>query len=127
MSDLPVCRFRGEPLPGGRYPCTSPLLAVPAAGVSAELCARCPFADKLPRSTHPRPPLAEQLAGAAGCIQRGRVIARREADLCGLRGQLYDVHACAIHGECVTRRTCQRQRERFCLNCGDWRAAETAD
>lgn len=124
MSDLPVCRFRGPALPSGRSPCTSPLLATPAAGVTADLCSRCPFADRLPRSSRPRPPLADRLAGAAGCRNRGDVVDRREADLCGLRGQLYDVHACEIHGECVTRRTCRKQQERFCLSCDDWQTAE---
>lgn len=120
MSDLPVCRHRGSAFPDGKFPCASPLLAVPATGVSADLCGRCPLADQLPRSTRPKPPLGARLAGTAGCRHRGAAIAQRPADLCGLRGTLYDVHACAIHGECVTRRTCRKQPERFCLACDDW-------
>ncbi|MBX3451032.1 MAG: glycosyltransferase family 2 protein [Planctomycetaceae bacterium] len=56
----------------------------------------------------------------ASCRHRGPEIDRRTADLCGLRGQLYVVHACAIHGECVLHRTCRKQLERTCLNCGDF-------
>lgn len=131
---LPVCRHRGDELPSGRFPCASPLLNVPAGGVSADLCRRCPLADQLPRGDRSRPDIAAsttalraKIAGATHCAHRGDVVARRPADLCGLRGTLYDVHACRIHGECVTRRTCRKQQERFCLTCDDWQTPTPAE
>jgi hypothetical protein len=55
------------------------------------------------------------------CIHRGSVQAQRPANLCGLRGTIYPVFGCAVHGECVTSRTCEKQRERLCYFCNDAR------
>jgi hypothetical protein len=67
------------------------------------------------------PPAAPSTPTAwQSCRHRGEIIDRREPNLCGLpKAQLYPVHACALHGECVTSRTCKKQRERICYTCPD--------
>ncbi len=104
MHDLPPCSERGA-IRGDVCECRSTWLRSPPEGVALTFCRTCPYRNRPPR--------------APACLQRGEVLTQRPADLCGLRNQLYDVHACAIHGECVTRRTCRKQLETFCGTCPD--------
>lgn len=53
------------------------------------------------------------------CAHRGDVIRQQAADLCGLRGQLFDVFACDLHGECSLRRVCFKQTVQSCTACKD--------
>jgi hypothetical protein len=55
LMSLPVCRHRGQEQ-AGFYPCRSCKLIVPAQGVTAETCARCPYADVPCPEGPPRPP-----------------------------------------------------------------------
>lgn len=77
----------------------------------------------------PGPPIPERQAIVVGpdnwkpgwrnCIHRGDKVREQEADLCGLRGQLYPVFACAIHGECADSRFCAKQPQKICWLCDD--------
>lgn len=53
------------------------------------------------------------------CKHRGPVKHERKANLCGLGGTLYPVFSCAVHGECVHNRFCERQPEQLCWMCPD--------
>lgn len=53
------------------------------------------------------------------CVHRGAILQERTADLCGRRGQTFPVYQCALHGECVLTRFCQKQPERICWMCDD--------
>jgi hypothetical protein len=90
---LPTCRWRGPALPTGRFPCRSPHLVVAAAGVPAELCRACPFADRTAEAEPHRRPLP--------CIHLGRVL-----DRAGCACPLRHTRACERHGSC-TLLTCQ--------------------
>ena len=48
MTELPVCRWRGEELSPGRHACSSRRLVVSPRGVSAETCAGCFCRDHEP-------------------------------------------------------------------------------
>jgi hypothetical protein len=66
----------------------------------------------VPRQTRPT---AESLP----CSHRGEVTRQQESDLCGSRGEFFDVFTCDLHGECAIGRICQRQKERPCVSCDD--------
>jgi hypothetical protein len=53
------------------------------------------------------------------CQHRGEKIREGVGDLCGRRGEPFDVFACELHGECVLTRFCRRQTEVCCLTCED--------
>ena len=55
------------------------------------------------------------------CLHFGPVIRQGICDVCGHRGKPYDVHACAIHGECQLRRMQARGGPKWCGNCGDYK------
>ena len=58
-------------------------------------------------------------AQASGCIHRGAKLREQEADLCGFRGVMFSVNACAIHDECSLLRYCQKQTIKSCATCAD--------
>lgn len=77
-------------------------------------------APRRPRSREPvtRPaappaPIPETFA----CPHRGAVLRELTADLCGLRGRVFDVHQCAVHGECVQQTVCKKQPVKSCVMC----------
>lgn len=54
------------------------------------------------------------------CVYRGEKIEDKEADLCGMRGFIFEVRACNhydVPGRCVATRICQRQEEMPCSTC----------
>lgn len=53
------------------------------------------------------------------CVHRGDVIRQGVGDLCGRKGETFDVFACSIHGECALSRFCKKQREQSCAKCPD--------
>lgn len=61
-----------------------------------------------------------QWLGTVPCVHRGEVPLRfDESNLCGTRGQLTAVYACALHGECSLWKYCQRQTAHVCGRCKD--------
>jgi hypothetical protein len=86
MTPLPGCRWRGEPRCDHRFGCDSPFLRVAPAGVPADYCASCHYADRdLP------PALAARREGKAACVTPpaegpGAELARLIGDL-GLSGE----------------------------------------
>lgn len=55
------------------------------------------------------------------CRHRGAKLEDREADLCGLKGMVFEVRACNCErvesGRCVATRICGRQTEVACSTC----------
>lgn len=68
----------------------------PAPAVTAEK-ARTPRVQPSPPQT-----IAdyEAVQTAHPCAHKGDVLRQAECQLCGMRGQMFDVYACAVHGEC---------------------------
>lgn len=61
---------------------------------------------------------------ALPCVHRGAQLRVVACDVCGERGQLRPVFACALHGECVWRRYWRdstEPHERECIRCPDLR------
>ena len=104
------------------------LLPLPSPGRTVRrriaVCLKpCPYRNRENRTgeeTQPRSAAAPDLTPADfPCIHRGDAIEMRECQLCGSRGKLFDVHACAVHGECSVQ-----TRERglqACVACEDQR------
>ncbi len=67
--------------------------------------------------------VAEMESGTAPawetCRHRGEVSNLRKANLCGRNNELFPVYRCALHGECVLTRFCEKQPERLCHLCED--------
>lgn len=51
------------------------------------------------------------------CPHRGAVLRVGACDLCGVRGQPFEVLSCAVHGECSLRR--KHSKVKTCLTCKD--------
>jgi hypothetical protein len=69
----------------------------------------------LPMRDGPR--VADPVPASAACVHRGAVIETGACDLCGIRGQKFEIFSCAIHGRCsLTRR---HSKIRSCAACAD--------
>lgn len=70
------------------------------------------------RATPPaREPSRYPEESVTACRHRGEQLRTDRCDLCGLRGQPFDVFACGLHGECsLTRR---HSKIRSCAACPD--------
>jgi len=125
---LPQCRHRGAEH-GGRYFCRSDKAARDRRWLA--VCDGCPVAD-VPNRVYETVPdvAAAALAGDAAprwdayatfpkCRHRGPKIEDKEADLCGLKGHVFEVMACdAVEsGRCVATRICGKQTEVACSTC----------
>lgn len=55
------------------------------------------------------------------CLHFGPVIRQGICDVCGHKGKPYDIHACAVHGECQLRRMQARGGPKWCGNCADYK------
>ena len=53
------------------------------------------------------------------CIHRGAQVDERKCKLCGERGVIRPVFACAVHGECTERAWAVGQKEAKCDICQD--------
>jgi len=60
------------------------------------------------------------------CVHFGPVLRQATCDVCGQRGKPYDVHACAIHGECQLRRYQTRNGPKWCGNCESYQPKAAA-
>lgn len=56
------------------------------------------------------------------CQHLGEVLDERECKLCGLKGKMYTVRACAIHGECSERKRDNKLEN--CLACDEYEPLE---
>jgi hypothetical protein len=55
------------------------------------------------------------------CVHRGPTIADDTCNVCGFRGQPFEVYACALHGRCMVKRyRNDRPDLAVCLNCDDY-------
>ena len=75
MTDLPVCRWRGEELSPGRHACSSRRLVVSPRGVSAGTCAGCFCRDHEPPARDPERErrCVEAVQAVIGEVEAGRV------------------------------------------------------
>lgn len=53
------------------------------------------------------------------CIHRGQLLETGSCDLCGIRGQPFEILSCAVHGTCSLYR--RHSKVVACLTCGDFR------
>lgn len=109
----PVCQYEARTNALPKMVCGSAANKSKAAGK-----ARPP---KPKRAVTLRDPEAHerQLQEAVGqCEHRGAVIeSKRTCELCGAKGELYDLYACEIHGQCSLGR--RKNTLQQCLGCPD--------
>lgn len=100
MTTLPVCRWRGAHPKAGHFSCRSPKLIVSAAGVTAEICQRCPYVDQEGTRRQPEPPRVQR---PLVCVWLGPEVAGVKP-LCWAQS----VRQCEQgHGEVCHGRQCQ--------------------
>jgi hypothetical protein len=59
------------------------------------------------------------------CLHRREVIEIGRCNACGMRGQEFEVYACAIHGKCMIRRyRNDRPDLKVCVNCDGYQPDE---
>jgi len=131
---LPVCHHRGK-IHGSKVTCRS-VSADRIEGGMAMLatCEGCPVADipnraydppdvSLAETDRPDVSMFPQIFDTSfpECRHRGAKIEDKEADLCGLKGMVFEVRACNCErvesGRCVATRICGRQTEVACSTC----------
>ena len=61
--------------------------------------------------------IAEPSPGWCSCQHRGDKLRVGTCDLCGIRGQPFEVFACSLHGECSLRR--KHSKVKACASCHD--------
>ncbi len=97
MSDnLPTCRWRGEVLPSGCYPCRSPKLITGREGVPAAVCRQCPYRDH-----EPVPEERQEIVRRVECVHLGRVVDRLDCN-CQMRW----LRQCELH-QLTSLQACQ--------------------
>ena len=123
---LPECFHRGDSMGVGRWACNHPGL-MPQAGVTAEFCTRkCEplgiYCNREPAIHHIRTAPSEPAKPETfDCVYRGAKLRGGECDLCGIRGQPFEVYKCEKFGECsVTRK---HSKVKACSGC-EGRATE---
>lgn len=62
-------------------------------------------------------PTQVQIPPVGDCDHRGKLLRVGACDLCGLKGQDFDIFACHIHGECSVNR--RHSKIRSCVACSD--------
>lgn len=126
-TDTKLCQFV-ETIPGELYTC-------PVCGFTAKTSAmpsrKCRPWQKKPGTVRQKAPAKAATPKAdptarelrlqqqvPPCIHRGAVIeAKRTCELCGARGELYDLYACAIHGQCSLGK--RDAKLKACFGCED--------
>lgn len=112
---LPICYHRGAETKSGRFPCASDRI-VHSGTVTAATCAKCPYADKPNRGAAPQ---ASKPVFSLDCRHRGDVLRIGSCDLCGSRGQPFEILACGLHGECSLESKHSKMRScRLCIARG---------
>lgn len=67
---------------------------------------------------------ANNLFARAPCTHLGLATETHLCDLCSLKGQPFQVYACAIHGECSLTR--KHSQVKSCAACADFAVAQSA-
>lgn len=76
-------------------------------------------------ATRSAPRVADETNQLGPCVHRGDVIEKGLiCELCGLKGDLYDVHACSKHGQCSLKK--RKHGLQSCLGCTDHCSPEKA-
>jgi hypothetical protein len=70
MTPLPLCRWRGERMGTGHYPCHSTALVTPVTGVHENTCRTCPYCDHEPLPPAPKIEMKQQQRSAKEMIER---------------------------------------------------------
>ena len=84
LPSLPNCRWRGPATGAGRFGCSSPKLVVSPAGITADDCRVCPFANHPPATAQLRPQPPRPAAPPAACEHRGDDLTVTEKQKIGL-------------------------------------------
>lgn len=120
--ELPICRWRGK-VTDGRCVCRSPKLI--GKHVAITVCTGEAWGLDVCRYVNHPPPAnatqanSDQQKNPRGiCSHRGELIEVRKCDLCGIKGQQFEVFACNLHGECSAGR--KHSKVKSCLTCQDW-------
>jgi hypothetical protein len=59
------------------------------------------------------------------CIHRGDVIETGVCNVCGMKGQPFEIRACELHGRCMERRyRNDRPGIQVCMQCKDYQSEE---
>jgi hypothetical protein len=59
------------------------------------------------------------------CVHRGDVVERDVCNVCGMKGQPFEIHTCELHGRCMQRRyRNDRPGITVCMQCEDYQADE---
>ena len=86
-------------------------------------CRICPLDSTIERLDRPEVSIVAHIfdTSFAECRHRGAKIEDKEADLCGLKGMVFEVMACNCgrveSGRCVATRICGKQAEVACSTC----------
>jgi hypothetical protein len=55
------------------------------------------------------------------CVHRREVVEKGVCNVCGMKGQPFEIHACELHGRCMTKRyRNDRPSLKVCLLCDDY-------
>jgi hypothetical protein len=59
------------------------------------------------------------------CVHRGDIIETGVCNVCGMKGQPFEIHACELHGRCMQRRyRNDRPAIKVCMQCEDYQSDE---
>jgi hypothetical protein len=114
------CSRRGREVRPGFFECPSNRLSHPEPGVVAiATCGICPYRD-MPDRKRVEPPKPDPRITTA-CAHRGAMLDRATCNACGMKGQPFEIYACALHGKCMVRRyRNDRPDLTVCFNCDDF-------
>jgi hypothetical protein len=116
------CNRRGEETWPGFFRCDSNRIMHPEPGVVAiGTCGICPYRNLPDREGVEQPKPDPRFT--TPCAHRGEIIERAVCNVCGMKGQPFDVFACELHGKCMVRRFRNDRLElKVCVLCDDFRA-----
>lgn len=118
--DLPAAPGRLEPTPPVRSPATPMVAPKGPARAAARPIPNGPLPADQTLLGAPAPPAA-MTPVVPECVHRGAKIRDDLCNLCGIKGQPFEVLACALHGECSTHR--KHSQVRPCITCPDAKSA----
>jgi hypothetical protein len=96
------------------------------AGDPEKYIRTCGKAGSVARQT-PEARLGLILVDGVACLHRGDIVETGTCNVCGMRGQPFDVFACELHGKCMVRRFRNDRPElKVCVLCDDFRACRDA-
>jgi hypothetical protein len=97
------CNRRGREVRPGFFECPSNRLVHPEPGIVAiKTCGICPYRDMPDRDA--AEPSKPDPRFTTPCVHRGAVLERSVCNACGMKGQPFEVFACALHGACMAKR-----------------------